>query len=78
MEFIASQLSRSRGGPVVDRTGLTGPFDFTLEHIYDPVEDHELVTIAQRTVRALGLKLERSREAAENIVIDHLEKPSAN
>src|SRR5580704_15035321 len=61
MEFIASQLSRSMGGPVIDRTGLSGPFDFTLENVYDPAEEHDLVTIAQRTVRALGLKLERSR-----------------
>jgi uncharacterized protein (TIGR03435 family) len=36
------------------------------------------VTIAQSTVRALGLKLERSRGPVEMIVIDHLEKPSAN
>jgi uncharacterized protein (TIGR03435 family) len=78
MEFIASQLSRSMGGRVIDRTGLTGPFDFTLEHVYDPAEEHDLVTIAQRAVRALGLKLERSRGAVEMIVIDHLEKPSAN
>jgi uncharacterized protein (TIGR03435 family) len=77
MEFIVSQLSRSMGGPVVDRTGLTGPFDFTLEHIYDP-EERDLVTIAQRTVGALGLKLERSRGPVETIVIDHLEKPSTN
>ena len=77
MEFIASQLSRSMGGPVFDRTGLTGPFDFTLEHVYDP-EEHDLVTIAQRTVGALGLKLGRSRGPVEMIVIDHLEKPSAN
>jgi uncharacterized protein (TIGR03435 family) len=78
MEFIVSQLSRSMGGPVLDRTGLTGPFDFTLEHVYDPAEEHDLVTIAQRTVGALGLKLERSRGLVETIVIDHLEKPSAN
>jgi uncharacterized protein (TIGR03435 family) len=78
MEFIASQLSRSMGGPVIDRTGLTGPFDFTLEHVYDPEEERDLVTIAQRTVRALRLKLERSRGPVEMIVIDHLEKPSAN
>lgn len=77
MEFIASQLSWAMGGPVLDRTGLTGPFDFTLEHVYDP-EEHDLVTIAQRTVSALGLKLERSRGPVETIVIDHLEKPSAN
>jgi uncharacterized protein (TIGR03435 family) len=30
MEFIASQLSRSMRAPVLDRTGLSGPFDFTL------------------------------------------------
>jgi uncharacterized protein (TIGR03435 family) len=77
-EFIASQLSRSMGRPVIDRTGLTGPFDFTLEQVYDPAEEHDLVTIAQSTVRALGLKIERSREPVEMIVIDHLEKPSAN
>ena len=78
MEFIASQLSRSMGGQVIDRTGLTGLFDFRLEHVYDPEEERDLVTIAQRTVRALGLKLERSRGPVEMIVIDHLEKPSAN
>jgi uncharacterized protein (TIGR03435 family) len=77
MEFIVSQLSRSMGRPVVDRTGLTGPFDFTLEHIYDP-EERDLVTIAQRTVGALGLKLDPSRGPVETIVIDHLEKPSPN
>ncbi len=77
MEFIASQLSRSMGAPVLDRTGLTGSFDFTLENVYDP-EEHDLATIAQRTVPALGLKLERSRGPVETIVIDHLTKPSAN
>ena len=78
MEFITSQLSRSMGAPVFDRTGLNGPFDFTLEHVYDPEEHDSLVTIAQRTVRVLGLKLERSRGPVETINIDHLEKPSAN
>jgi uncharacterized protein (TIGR03435 family) len=78
MEFIASQLSRSMGSPVIDRTGLTGPFDFTLEHVYDPAEEDDEVTIALRTVRALGLKLERSRAPVKMIAIDHLEKPSAN
>jgi uncharacterized protein (TIGR03435 family) len=78
MEFIASQFSQSMGRQVIDRTGLTGPFDFTLEHIYDPDEEADPVTIAQRTVGALGLKLERSRGPVEMIVIDHLEKPSAN
>jgi hypothetical protein len=38
MEFIASQFSRSMGAPVLDRTELTGPFDFTLKEVYDPEE----------------------------------------
>ena len=63
--------------PVLDRTGLTGPFDFKLEHIYDP-EEYDQVTTLQRTVRALGLKLERSRGPIETIVIDHVERPSPN
>ena len=78
MEFIVSQLSQSMGGPVVDRTGLSGSFNFKLENVYDPVEERDVVTIAQRTVRAMGLRLERSRAPVEIIVIDHLEKPSAN
>jgi uncharacterized protein (TIGR03435 family) len=77
MEFITQQLSRSVGGLVLDRTGLTGPFDFELEHVYDP-EEHDLVVIAQRTVTGLGLKLEKSRGPVETIVVDHLEKPSEN
>lgn len=78
MEFIASQLSRSMGRPVFDRTGLTGPFDFTLTHVYDPEEHDDLVTIAQRTVSALGLRLEKSHGPVVTIIIDHLEKPSAD
>src|SRR5262249_6930853 len=77
MEFIASQLSRSMGGPVLDRTGLSGPFDFTLEHGFEPGE-HDLVTIAERTVHALGLKLEGSRWLVDTIIIEQLEKRSPN
>lgn len=65
------------GAPVLDRTGLTGPFDFSVEHVYDP-EGRDLVTIAQRTVAALALNLERSRGPVEMIVIEHLGKPSGN
>jgi uncharacterized protein (TIGR03435 family) len=79
MDFIGSQLSAAMHAPVLDQTDLTGPFDFKLQHIYDPEEDYvSAVTIAQRTVHALGLKLERSRGPIETIVIDHVEKPSGN
>ncbi len=77
MDFVASQLSRSVGRPVLDRTGLTGGFDFTLARVYDP-QEHDLVAIAERTVHDLNLKLESSRGPIEIIFIDHVERPSAN
>jgi hypothetical protein len=45
------------GGPVIDRTGLTGPFDFTLEYVYDPAEEHDLVTIAQKDRARTGTEV---------------------
>lgn len=77
MDFIASQLSSSLARPVLDRTGLTGAFDFKLEHVYDP-DERDLVAIARRTVHDLDLKLENARAPVETIFIDHVEKPSAN
>ncbi len=77
LDFVARQLSRSPGHSVLDRTGLIGAFDFTLANIYDP-EERDPVTIAQRAVRGIGLKLKSSRALIETIFIDHVEKPSAN
>ncbi len=77
MDFIAWQLSASLRRPVPDRTGLTGAFDFNLDHVYDP-QEYDTVAIARRTARELGLKLENSRAPVETIVIDHVEKPAAN
>ncbi len=75
MDFVASKLSQSIGSLVLNRTGLTGPFDFRVEHLYD-LEEHDPITIAQRTVSALGLRLEKSRGPVQTIVIDHLERPT--
>jgi uncharacterized protein (TIGR03435 family) len=78
---------------VVDRTGLTGLYDFTLT--YQPVAQHftsmAQMNAAKLTVESvykqpvseavdkqLGLKLESSTDAVEVIVIDHIEKPTKN
>jgi uncharacterized protein (TIGR03435 family) len=78
--------------PVVDRTGLAGGYDFTLDlapYILDPetgapVTDAkgliDTETAALRAVREqLGLLLRRDRAPLEVLVVDHVEKtPSAN
>ena len=36
MSYLVSWLSLSLRSPVVDKTGLTGTYDFTLKYVYAP------------------------------------------
>jgi uncharacterized protein (TIGR03435 family) len=76
--------------PVLDRTGLKGNFDFTLDWESEPDEPSNSGTglIASRMhtgpsmFRAiedqLGLKLEQVKSPVDVLVIDHVEQPSGN
>jgi uncharacterized protein (TIGR03435 family) len=64
------------GIPVRDRTGLTGRYDFTLEQIAEPLRGDD--SIYNFPVDPLGLELKRSQESRPVLVIDHIEKPTAN
>jgi len=69
-----------RGGQISDQTGLVGAFDFTLdwtaaEAAQDGSDSPPLLTAIQEQ---LGLKLVPSKALVEVIVIDHIERPSAN
>jgi uncharacterized protein (TIGR03435 family) len=67
--------------PVINRTGLEGEFDFTVEYSAEgdsPIADlagPELFTALQEQA---GLKLEATRAVVDVLVIDHAEKPSEN
>jgi uncharacterized protein (TIGR03435 family) len=72
--------------PVVDRTGLTGTFDFDVEWCLPtnsapvpgaPVEVCE-PTFRQAIEDQLGLSMKRSTGPIGVRVIDHIERPSAN
>ncbi len=76
-----------RNNHIVDKTGLTGKYDFRIEFSNggprvtsspdtpsDPIED-----FAAALERQLGLKLEKSKAPLEVLVIDHIEKiPTEN
>ncbi len=78
-DTVASVLDR----PVLDRTGLQGDFDFTIEYERDidapgtelPFAGPAMFTAFQER---LGLKLESTKAPVEVLVIDHIEKPSEN
>jgi uncharacterized protein (TIGR03435 family) len=88
MEFLAEDLSDELGRKVLDRTGLTGRYDFTLTWTPDDsaaatggsaasgaAQGPSLFTAVQEQ---LGLKLEPVKAPVDVVVIDHLEKPSEN
>jgi uncharacterized protein (TIGR03435 family) len=91
MDMLAASLAGfvGQGRPVIDRTGLSGRFDFTMEWAPDtngappsdaPTTPSEPLgpTPLQALRDQLGLKLESARSPVRVLVIDRLERPSEN
>jgi len=88
-EFVRV-LSRVLGRPVTDRTGFSGVFDVNLDFLPDETTAGLSATppgtIPADTaspsifsaVQHLGLRLESTKGPVEVLVIDHVERPSAN
>lgn len=94
VQDFAEQLSRQLGAPVVDKTGLKGSYDFTLQ--WKPGvnqsqgNDGDPAAVSTGAPGAsgnalftaiqeqLGLKLEPQKAPMEVLVIDHIEKPTEN
>jgi uncharacterized protein (TIGR03435 family) len=74
--------------PMVDRTGLEGRYDFTVEFASEPnggplpasdaAADLPGPTFVQALRDQLGLKLESVKADIRLLVIDHIERPSGN
>jgi uncharacterized protein (TIGR03435 family) len=89
MGDFASLLQRALlDRPVVDRTGLTGRYDFDLDWAPDETQFGGEVPVAPADAQAppfftaiqqqLGLRLEAMRGNVDAFVIDHAEPPSDN
>ena len=85
MPVIAASFSSwgNLGHPVVDRTGLEGPYDFVLDFTPDPrpsyaTEDSGGPSFQQALQQQLGLKLEMQKAPVEFLVLDHVEHPTEN
>jgi uncharacterized protein (TIGR03435 family) len=72
--------------PVLDQTGLTGTYDFSLEFAPEtaqtgPTADPNLVgsaSFSEALREQLGLKLVARKAPVNVLVIDHIEKPTPN
>jgi uncharacterized protein (TIGR03435 family) len=78
-DFLAGPVEK----PVIDKTGLTGRWDFAFDfskYLTDKPKglDDYLVVLNETLQGELGLKLEPERDVVDVMVVDHIEKASAN
>jgi uncharacterized protein (TIGR03435 family) len=78
MANLAGALRRQAGRPVEDHTGLNGLFDISLEWDRQESPDSTAPSIFTALQEQLGLTLKPAKGTVETIVIDQLERPSAN
>jgi uncharacterized protein (TIGR03435 family) len=83
--FLVGQLNQYAGRPVIDKTGLTGTYDFEIEWVAEngspdtgaaaPPGGPSIFTAVQET---LGLRLEPGTARFDTLVIESVAKPSEN
>ena len=97
LDLLVYQLSLQVGRKVIDKTGLTGRYDFTLEwapepgqggpesiglppdpNLRPPPADPNRPSIFAAVQEQLGLRLDSHKGPVDLIVIESVEKPSAN
>ena len=88
MEQMALGLGGGLGRPVIDRTGLTGTFDAELTYVTEnppsfpqptkPQPPPDGVWLRDAIRQQLGLDLRSERGPVEFLVIDSIERPTAN
>jgi uncharacterized protein (TIGR03435 family) len=83
-EFLVDILTAQFGRPVIDKTGLTGKYDFVLKYKcrWDSdrsADDMDPTPPMDRALQEeLGLKLESAKGPTTLLVIDHIGEPSEN
>jgi uncharacterized protein (TIGR03435 family) len=90
IESLISVLSRQLDRPILDKTGLKGQYDYTLQWAPEdsptddgksgaqPAPESSGPSIFAAIQEKLGLKLEPKKGPMQVLVIDHIEKPSEN
>jgi uncharacterized protein (TIGR03435 family) len=79
MSLLVNYLSQMWHAPVVDRTGLTGRYDFSLDPARVEISPGEVWADRVRTaITEFGFKVETQKIPTEITVVDRCERPSGN
>jgi uncharacterized protein (TIGR03435 family) len=79
VQALAGLLKSPAGGPVVDKTGITGKYDFNLKYATANHPDPNLPDLFTAVQEQFGLKLVPQKISVDILVIDHVDKiPTEN
>jgi uncharacterized protein (TIGR03435 family) len=80
LSTLARMLTSYFDAPVLDRTGLSGQYDYELKFVPDPLltPTADAVSLATALREQLGLRVERRQEPQEVLVIESAERPTAD
>ncbi|HKV91662.1 MAG TPA: M56 family metallopeptidase [Candidatus Angelobacter sp.] len=81
ISYLVDFLQTQTGRTVIDKTGLTGFYDFTLDVSSlagSPKSPEALAAIANKVSEQLGLELKPQTGLVDTLVIDHAEKVTTN
>ena len=88
MDVLAGMISMGLDRPLIDKTGLTGRFDFTLELTPEPrtapadSPAPPAPVIGPTVINALrdqlGLKLQPAKASLPVLIVDNVARPSGN
>lgn len=79
IESLAMNLTNTVGRMVVNQTGLPGGYDFTLEWAPEGADASDpRPSIFTALEEQMGLKLKPAQGPVDTIVVDSIERPSAN
>ena len=81
MADLATMLQFNVDRPVVDKTGVTGRYDFKLKWTVDQTDAGELDAtpgLFTAIQEQIGLKLEPMKAMADVLVVDEIQRPGAN
>ena len=84
IDELVEALSRGLDRPIIDKTGLSGKFEDTIDWVQlgqarreDP-DGFVMGALSPTLEKSVGLKLESARDQIEILVIDHVKEPSEN
>jgi uncharacterized protein (TIGR03435 family) len=78
MELLAGYVGNRLDRIVLDKTGLSDRYDFTLDWAPDQAPDTSAPSLVTALREQLGLRVESQKSPVDVLVIDRIDKPSEN